>query len=32
MFAELTEYLSPDHLFKAPGITPPEPIRPLTSR
>jgi hypothetical protein len=26
MFAELTDYLSPDHPFKAPGITPPQPI------
>jgi D-alanyl-D-alanine carboxypeptidase len=31
MFAELTEYLSPDHLFPAPGITPPEPILPPPS-
>ena len=28
MFAELTDYLSPDHPFKSPGITPPEPILP----
>jgi D-alanyl-D-alanine carboxypeptidase len=31
MFAELTEYLSPGHLFTAPGITPPEPIVPRSS-
>jgi D-alanyl-D-alanine carboxypeptidase len=31
MFAELTEYLSPDHTFTAPGITPPEPILPRSS-
>ena len=28
LFAELTDYLSPDHPFNAPGITPPEPILP----
>ena len=31
MFAELTDYLSPDHPFEAPGITPPEPILPPPS-
>jgi D-alanyl-D-alanine carboxypeptidase len=31
LFAELTEYLSPDHPFNAPGITPPEPILPPPS-
>jgi hypothetical protein len=31
MFAELTDYLSPDHPFKAPGITPPELVRPPSS-
>jgi D-alanyl-D-alanine carboxypeptidase len=31
MFAELTDYLSPGHPFKAPGITPPEPILPRSS-
>jgi CubicO group peptidase (beta-lactamase class C family) len=34
MFAELTAYLSPDHPFQAPGITPPEltlPPRPSSS-
>jgi D-alanyl-D-alanine carboxypeptidase len=31
LFAELTEYLSPGHLFTAPGITPPEPILPPSS-
>ena len=31
LFAELTDYLSPDHPFKAPGITPPEPILPPSS-
>ena len=31
LFAELTDYLSPDHPFNAPGITPPEPILPRSS-
>ena len=31
MFADFTEYLSPGHLFTAPGITPPEPIVPRLS-
>ena len=31
MFAELTAYLSPDHPFKAPGITPPELTLPPSS-
>jgi D-alanyl-D-alanine carboxypeptidase len=31
LFAELTHYLSPDHPFNAPGITPPEPILPPVS-
>ena len=28
VFAELTDYLSPNHRFNAPGITPPEPTLP----
>jgi hypothetical protein len=31
MFAELTDYLSPDHQFNSPGITPSEPILPPSS-
>ena len=32
LFSELTHYLSPDHPFDSPGITPPEPVLPASSR